>query len=578
MTKHTKHTKDTCWSKLPVYRPGGKLSANQLNAEQADSDKRERLLNLALHGWGVVHGFDVATDDQGKVAVKDGCIHVGCGLALDPYGRTLYRETAPLGMDGIVGALPERAGCYTLKAHYAEKTDGTDWDPCHDGTAWKHRCVVFTLTPCCETFDVCPRCQPEDTCEPRRDYVCARTGQSHGKKWQDPELELACANPPELKSSHCGRYRYDPGAGIPLVCVEICDLTDDADHCPPEFGFCACPPPREDCRGDDGDDLPDLKDAAKQAGNEREQAAALTAEKSGLERPKPDTADDCGCDTPSCDMRPVAYRAPLLYELINDADVDLPRVVKYSWSEWALGKWTTRMPVDVFEKNVLACVTHPDGHHENISGGEGFIIAFSKPVDAETLHPLSVLFDLYIRENEYDADFDDELAVNWKQYRVPVAIEPLVDRRDPGRAIGVRICPKKNWWSYAERLIKQCASEGQLARAEITLRGQMIRDKCGCMLDARPPELTCRDHCGRQQCRDCDCKACNTRDPQKTGQARPGGDWVSVFRIGGDTDCECDDAKPQPDEDKWPDDKKHPKSQEKMEDEPRASSAEGDAS
>ena len=73
--------------------------------------------------------------------------------------------------------------------------------------------------------------------------------------------------------------------------------------------------------------------------------------------------------------------------------------------------------------------------------------------------------------------------------------------------------------------ILDCANKGQLARVEITLRGQLIRDKCDLMIDARPPDIDVDDPCG-----------------DRAGQARPGGDWVSVFRVGPDA---------RPDDDKY---------------------------
>ncbi|MEL6168982.1 MAG: hypothetical protein AAFR35_09840 [Pseudomonadota bacterium] len=513
----------TCWSSLPVYRPGGRLSAEQLMTEQRDAEMRERLLNLALHGTGVVHGFDIAMTEDGRVKVTDGCIHVGCGLALDPRGRTLYWAGGPVAMDDIVGKLPDGDGCYTLAVHYAERADQGVWDPCHDGASWVHRCVAFTLSAGCTGSENCPERLPEDTCAPRRDFVCHRIG-TYGAEHRSPDLDLACVTPPPLEQSDCGRVGLEKAAGIPLVCLGICDLDKDDAHCPPRFGFCPCETPEPTCDDDEEPQKypPKYPQGARPAAEEIAHGGKIPDGK------RDEDPCDCGSTTP-CDMRPVAYRAPVLWEAINGADIDLPKIAKYTWWKHALGPWETRMPISEFRDRVLACVAVGDGECDRTEGrSDGFAIAFTKPVLAETLHPLSILFEIYIRENEYDREYGKERVVNWKHHRVPVHIEPLLTEEDRHCAWGAAICPSDSWWRYIERSLERCANDGQLARVEITVRGQKITDKCGCMLDAQPPELTCRDHCGT-----------------KTGQSRPGGDWVSLIRIGEDTgdDAYDDDAK-----------------------------------
>ena len=47
------------WSKRPRFAPRQLLDADRLNAALDDELERQRLLNLALHGWGVVFGFGV---------------------------------------------------------------------------------------------------------------------------------------------------------------------------------------------------------------------------------------------------------------------------------------------------------------------------------------------------------------------------------------------------------------------------------------------------------------------------------------------------------------------------------------
>ena len=42
------------WSKRPLFAPRQLLDADRLNAALDDELERQRVLNLALHGWGVV--------------------------------------------------------------------------------------------------------------------------------------------------------------------------------------------------------------------------------------------------------------------------------------------------------------------------------------------------------------------------------------------------------------------------------------------------------------------------------------------------------------------------------------------
>ena len=466
MTTKEKTNQQECWTRLPVYKPGGRLTADQLASEQADADLRERLLNLALHGTGVVHGFDLKTNDDGQVIVRNGCVHVGCGLALDQRGRTLYSSERWLAIEDLVETRLNKPGCYTLQVHYAERPDTVVWDKCEDTVAWKHKCVVFTLKENCDKACKCPKCQPPPSCNPRHTFVCERTGMISNGKYQSPELDLACEASPSLVPVDCDQVEYDPDSGIPLACLNICQTNSDDVNCKPIYGFCVCE----------------------------------------------ETAHDC---TSVCDVRPVAYRAPLLYELINNTDVYLPKVHKYSWQDSALGAWDTRMSMEEFMARVEACTFDADEKCLTDAGEtDGFYIRFDRPVDVSTLHPLSVLMEVYLRENRTNSG-GDAMVVNWQHYRVPLLVIADLDPSDASCAIGFHICISEAWLDHIIGDIRACSADGQLARVEITLRGQMIRDKCGCMLDAQPVELTCRDHCG-----------------SKTGQSRPGGDWISVFRVG----------------------------------------------
>ncbi len=468
------HAPKDCWSSTPYYRPGTRLTAEQLNAAQEDAVRRDRLVNVAMHGVGVAYGFEIRTNDDGRMIVEDGCIYVSCGLAFDRYGRMLFWRGGYLHVRDIVGSSPQCEGKYTLVVHYAEQADRDDcFDPCSESSGWVRRCVAFTLKRDCEQAEFCAPEIPEDECMTRRDWICIRNGFQQGAVPMDEVLKYACADPEPLKETDCGRVAYDPYSGIPLSCLEICDVDREKEDCHPRYEFC-----------------------------------------------------HCGC-VESCCIRPVAYRNQLLYELINLDDVPLAKVESYSWSRWELKRWSDsdRMPFSAFRRLVK------NSQQLNVAGG--LSLMFDRPVQRDTLHPMSVILDIYILETR--ADY-------WEPWRIPLEILHL-DKH--GRIVGddwedecvwgVLIKPEDAWIEYEiddkKSTILDCANRDRLARVEIKLRCQIIRDCCGLMLDARPVDIDLEDPDGR----------CKIHCGHRAGQDRTGGDFLSLFRIGRDKAEDCDD-------------------------------------
>ena len=91
-----------------------------------------------------------------------------------------------------------------------------------------------------------------------------------------------------------------------------------------------------------------------------------------------------------------------------------------------------------------------------------------------------------------------------------------------GRASAVRLARAGNRVAVMARrahLLDELASEIEArhsifddgALIELVIRGSLLRDHCGCMLDARPLDIA----------------------DNKPRQARPGGDFLAVFRLAG---------------------------------------------
>src|SRR5688572_8752806 len=172
------------------YFEGKRLTADAFRVEQRYLLDRRRMLNRAIHGWGVVHGFAVGADEK-----QAGGLVIGRGLALDECGRELVRvrgETIVL--DDVIlfdakgnrvskeawsdarareekhaqnspnAARDPRQGrghtCWLLRVHYAERPmDPVELhDPCNcERKEWGHVCetVRFSLQPikCAECCD-----------------------------------------------------------------------------------------------------------------------------------------------------------------------------------------------------------------------------------------------------------------------------------------------------------------------------------------------------------------------------------------------------------------------------------------
>jgi hypothetical protein len=181
-----------------------------------------------------------------------------------------------------------------------------------------------------------------------------------------------------------------------------------------------------------------------------------------------------------CAVRPFVYRNPLLYELVKGCDVRLPRVQKISWQDWIDRGWREPIPWAEFA--------------ERIAGG--LEIRFTGRIRFPTIHDASIFVTTLTQEE--DSDY-------WVSRTLPIGFTKIDEEGDTVR--GVRLVPDTDWLQ-AEVTGRRSSLYGG-ARFEVTIRGQLLRDTCGRMLDARPLDIAAHER----------------------GHERPGGDFVSAFRV-----------------------------------------------
>ena len=387
---HTTVAAQEPWSKRPRFAPRQLLDAERLNAALDDELERQRLLNVALHGWGVVFGFGVGFPDTGpdRRRTRASCVLVTCGLALDAFGRMLHTEDRWLSLAELEGPVPSHEGTYTLLVHHAERLDPPVHDACSGtGPQWREYGVVFTLRPGCEpVHDCCP--DLTDPCLTRTDYVRRRIGSAEG--------------PPGRSHGSRARLRSTGFAAThPLRLLVLRPGRGGTHRVPRDLRSQRA---RREGRQHDGED-----------------PGRLVETRQGHQdhRPLPKGECDAPClvidrvCTDECSPVRHVYRSPLLRELLSCCDVDLPRVDHVSWQAWMeLGG---PAPWDEFSARIQVI--------DETDADDGFAIWFTRPVRADTLTTASVVLSAITQE---------ELADYWMAGRVPIEVRPLEVSRRPG--------------------------------------------------------------------------------------------------------------------------------------------------
>lgn len=478
----------TCESGLRNnYFEGKRLTADSFRVEQKYSLERRRLLNRAIHGWGVVFGYAVKAGPVLKQSARNQ-LNIGPGLALDICGRELLQTDPAVANDLIVvDANDERIDlgdaltshkydkkCWLLSVHYAEEfiDHVTIEDSCrceHD--EWNHVCetVRYTLRPvdcdeCCKDFPcelecgcgVGPCCE-EHSDEPdytdRRGYLeqqstDQRERYKHRKdKRRKPNQRGGCRclcdylitrEQPECKplceiEESCGRVWVDLKNGVPIACV-----------------------------------VPDLDEC---------------------ERPVFLEVEECG-------PRRLVKSNDLLFDLIRGCD--LTRIIEIGWAEWH--RLEDPIPFEDF-KNALG----PIGNHDPEYVTEKFWVRFSRPVRRNTVLP--DCFAMTVLSAERGEGW-------WQSFRVPIirvdfSAFPPEPGDPPNHVRGATIVVDGPW---ADDAVGGTVNlfKGYDIRVEFEIRGDLMVDCIGQQLDLNSHGL------------------CSS----PTGNNTPGGTFLSTFLVG----------------------------------------------
>ncbi|BBU33471.1 hypothetical protein BTHE68_72050 (plasmid) [Burkholderia sp. THE68] len=404
---------------------GKRMTPGAFRVEQDYLIGRRRLINRAIHGWGVVYGFPIAIPpkDAACCAVPPGKARIGAGLALDRAGRELVQtepllleldklvvldaEGAPLA-DGIVSLQPKPGECWLLSVHYAERRVGPvmlrDSCSCERrewGGVFETVCYSIRRVKC-------------------TDY-CA-----------DRPCELTC----------------DCGAG------PCCDAHADRPGAPPRGGQCLCehltalsPDPECEC-------LRELNEVTRADLCNGVPLACVALE------------EDPGCGGwrllsvyDACGPRRLVKRNDVLYDLLRGCD--LTTISEIGWADW-------------FKKQPVPFRTFSDafGAEVNDKGDyvtQKFWVTFSRPVLTRSLTP--ACFSMSVVGPAGNGW--------WHVRRVP--IENLVLEPAPGPDSGETYAQKAtlvvacNWITNVLRGPQDKLFRG-VTHIEVQVRGSLIID------------------------------------------------------------------------------------------------------
>lgn len=449
------------------YFSGKRLSVDAFRVEQDYLIGRRRLLNRALHGWGVVCGYGVAAAPPvaGQYQRPSGRLTITPGLALDQAGRELLSENpTELGYGDVI-ALDQRgkpvrassdgdphewsddelkAGRWLLAVHYAERAI----DPVSaKGLCGSERCehehvcetVRYTLSPI-DCGDCCKDAADKLECGCDDGPWCADAGKA-----------LPPVDRPPLQQSEAGTRNPVARGGCRCLCEDAIGMNPNADCNQP------CGRVREDLE------------------NKVPLACVRLAR------------DDCnrltfGPEVEACGPRRLVQRTDVLFDLIRGGD--LTRIAWMSWAPWHRGV----VPFDTFAASFQG--------GEIASGTRTTLrLGFSRPVVTETLRADCFVMTVTFREKKGARE----------AIRVPIVNVETND--DNGFATEAALVVRTSW----VKAIFGGATpfDSVNARAELEVRGDYIVDCNGLAVDANAIGL----------------------NAAPSGNGTPGGTHLSTFEV-----------------------------------------------
>ena len=463
------------------YFDGKRLATQSFRIEQKYGMERRHLLNRAIHGWGVVYGYEITVQplDKCKNQPQVGKLGIGAGLALDQCGRELLQmETAAVSAESVIwldvdghqadpadvlvsagysrtpGAKGQPPTCWLLTAHYAEQYSGPVevTSSCQCGhREWDQICetVRFCLQRVdCELCCCNLKCELNCECgvEPCADQTTKTPGSEDARHNRGgcrclckyvTSLTFAddCSPLCEVEEP-CGKVRVDLRHGVPLACVEV--------------------------KWDKLCELPQL-----------------------------------GTTVEACGPRRLVKRNDLLFELIRGCD--LTRISEIGWAPWhrRAGYSADPVPFNDF-RDAFGDIDHREDQYVT----RDFWVKFSRPVRIDTLLP--DCFAITIMSSERGEGW-------WEPLRVPILGLDTSGYPEPGNPDYVRgatVIVDGAWADDA--LAGTCTRfQGSGAWVEIEIRGDLILDCNGQTVDANAVGL----------------------DAEPTGNGTQGGTFLSSFRV-----------------------------------------------
>ncbi|MEO8519796.1 MAG: hypothetical protein ABI603_00450 [Acidobacteriota bacterium] len=503
------------------YYEGKRVTPDTFRTEQRYLNERRRLLNRAIHGWGVVYGYPIGVTAAraGQRSGSTGRLDVGAGLALDQCGRELLETGRQLTIDDLIvlddklhtttlGDLlgvpqtsirsqkakdPAKKICALITAHYAEQSIDavTLTDACRcERREWDHVCetVRYTLRivscdDCCRDWEceLCcscghGACQPsrrvpveDDPGHPRPSDPKSEVGQPHVTQPGTVSTALPSTMPeaPPTPGTACETLPFRRGGGQ-CVCEHLTSLAP-GEEC--DFVLCEMDDPcGRMVRVDVRHGVP---------------LACVRLDSDSCQ-------DWCIAEVvDACGPRRLVKRNDLLFDLLRGCD--LTRIVEIGWP------WHRALDPIPFAEFQAAFGTRGYDQDEYVT--RDFWIRFSKPVREETVRP--DCFAMLIISGEREGKW-------WQAMRVPIRRVVLFDPEsgDPaGHVRGARIVVDGGW---AEDALwgRGSVFHGH-TRVELEVRGHFIIDCNGQPIDADTVGLA----------------------PVPTGSGSPGGLFLSTFQV-----------------------------------------------